>query len=144
MSVFRYDVAGDKTGVNLRRAPKKASTAITENTLLTRDAAGRLTPATDTSAYVVGVSTERVTSADSNYAATSDLVYDEPREGDLFVIDVDNTATSGFIPGVERALNNAGQVKAAALDGVDDVAVVRLVKILSATQAVFTLKTPSL
>lgn len=144
MSVFRYDVAGDKTGVNLRRAPKKASTAITENTLLARDSAGRLQPATDTSTNIVGVSMERVTSADSNYAATSDIVYDEPREGDLFVIDVDDTTTSGFVPGVSRALNNAGQVKAAALDGVDDVATVTLVKILSNTSAVFTIKTPSL
>lgn len=144
MSVSRYDVAGDKTGVNLRRAPKAASTVITENTLLTRDANGRLIPATDESANVVGVSVERVTATDSNYAATSELVYDEAREGDLFIMDVDDASTSGFVPGVSRSLNDAGEIQAAASAG-DEVDVVTVVKVFtSEDKALVTLKTPSL
>lgn len=144
MSVFRYDVAGDKTGVNLRRAPKAASTAITENTLLTRDSNGRLIPAVAASTFVVGVSAERVVAADSNYAATSELVFDEPREGDLFIMDVDNASTAGFVAGVERTLINAGQIKAAAVAG-GEVALVRVVKVFtSEDKALVTLKTPSL
>lgn len=127
---------GDKTGVNLVRDPKKASTAITENTLLTLDSAGRLTPAVNASTFIKGVSVERVATTDAGYAATSELAVDEPREGDLFVMDVDDTATSGFVPGVLRTINDAGEVKAAALNGTTDVGLVRVHKILSATSAV--------
>ena len=145
MPVFRHDVAGDKSGVNLRRAPKAASTVIEENTFLTHDAAGRLVPCDDTSTYIVGISAERVTAADDNYTSTDEIVYDEPREGDLFIVDVDDAGTAGFVAGVERALNDvAGEVKAGALDGVDDVATVRVVKVLTATdQAIVTVKTAS-
>lgn len=147
MSVFRHNVAGDKSGVNLQYAPKAASTVIAENRFLTRDAAGRLIPAEDTAATIVGVSVTRVTAADGNYAATSEIAYDEPREGDVFLVDVDDAGTAGFVPGVSRALleSSAGAtVKAAAIAG-DDVATVVIKKVFTDTdQALVTIKTPTL
>lgn len=140
MSVSRYTVNADKTGVNLQYAEKKASTAITENTLLTVDAAGRLTPATATSTFIKGVAVKRVTSSDADYASTTVVPYDEPREGELFVIAVDDTSTSGFAPGVVRSLNDAGEVQAAAASG-GEIGLVRVHKILSATSAVVSLVT---
>ena len=147
MSVFRHNVAGDKTGVNLQYAPKAASTVIAENCFLTRDAAGRLIPAEDTATSIVGVSVGRVTAADADYAATSEIAYDEPREGDVFMVDVDDASTAGFVPGVARALlesSGGATVKAAAPSG-DDVATVVIKKVFTATdQALVTVKTPTL
>lgn len=135
MSVSRYTVNADKTGVNLQYAEKKASTAMTEGTLLTVDAAGRLTPAADDSTFIKGIAVRRVTSADADYAATSVTAYDEPREGELFVMSVDDTSTSGFAPGVTRTINDAAEVKAAAI-GAGEEPLVRIHKILSGTSAV--------
>lgn len=136
MSVSRYTVNADKTGVNLQYAQKKASTAMTEGTLLALDSAGRLEPATATDTFIKGIAVTRVASTDADYASTTTIAYDEPREGELFVMDVDNTATAGFVPGVIRTINNAGEVKAAALNGSTDRGTVRIHKILSATSAV--------
>lgn len=135
MSVSRYTVNADKTGVNLQYAEKKASTAITEDTLLDVDSAGRLQPASNTSTAIKGIAVRRVVSGDDDYADTTTVAYDEPREGELFVMDVDDTTTSGFAPGVTRTINDAGEVKAAALSGAD-IGTVRIHKILSDTSAV--------
>lgn len=134
MSVTRYKVNATKTGVNLGYAPKKASTAMTEHTLLTLDTAGRLTPATDASTFIAGVAVVRVTSADADYASTTEIPYDVPAEGELFVMDVDDTTTSGFVAGVTRTINDAGEVKAAAITTEEPL--VRIHKILSDTSAV--------
>ncbi len=136
MSVSRYTVNGDKTGVNLRYASKKASTAMTEGTLLALDSAGRLEPATATDTFIKGIAIRRVAAADADYAGTGEIAYDEPREGDLFVMDVDDTTTANFVPGAIRTINDAGEVKAAALNGTTDRGTVRIHKILSATSAV--------
>lgn len=136
MAVSRYTVNADKTGVNLQYAEKKASTVMTEATLLALDSAGRLEPATATDTFIKGIAVRRVAAADADYAATTVTAYDEPREGELFVMDVDDTSTVGFAPGVLRTINNAGQIKAAALNGTTDRGTVRIHKILSATKAV--------
>lgn len=135
MSVSRFTVNGTKTGVNIQYAPKAASTAITPNSLVTRDANGRLIPAVPASTYIAGVAIERVASTDPDFAATTDIAFDEPREGDQFVMAVDDTATSGFVPGVTRTIVNATTVKAAAIAGGEE-PLVRVHRILSATSAV--------
>ena len=140
MSVFRSDVNADKTGVNLKYGPKTASTVMVENQFVTRDAAGRILPAANTSTYILGIGVERVQAADANYADNSQIGYDEPREGERFIVDVDDASTAGFVPGVERALLNAGTVKAAAISG-GDVATVVVHKVFAATdQAEVTIK----
>lgn len=141
MAVSRYTVGDTMKAVNLRYAPKKASTAMSINTLLGVEAAtGRLIPATAALTYVKGVAVERIAATDADYAGTTEIAYDEPREGDLFIMDVDDTATAGFVPGVLRTINNAGQIKAAAKGG-GEFDLVRVHKILSATSAVVSLIT---
>ena len=140
MSVSRYTVNADKTGVNLQYAPKKASTAMTIGTLLGVEVAtGRLIPCTNALLFVKGVAVERIAATDSDYAATTEIAYDEPREGELFVMDVDDTTTANFVPGVTRSINNAGQIMAAAYT--TEKPLVRIHKILSATSAVVSLIT---
>lgn len=131
MSVFRSDVNANKTGINLERNAKAASTAIVENTFLTLDASGNLIPAVAASTFIVGVSVERVTATDDNYASTDELGYDEPREGERFIVDVDDAGTVGFVPGVTRAIVDAGTVKAAVPGA--DVPLVRIHKVFTAT-----------
>ena len=145
MSVFRSDVNADKTGVNLKYNAKKASQAIAENTFVSRDAAGNLAPSTATSTSITGVAVGRVTAADDDYASTSEIGYDQPREGEVFLVDVDDAGTAGFVPGVLRTLINAGQVKAAALNGTTDVGLVVVQKVFASTdQALVTVVTPTL
>ncbi len=143
MAVSRYDVNGTKTGVNLKYEQKRASTAITENTLVTRHTDGRITPAVNTSTFVLGVAVERVTSANADFAATSVIGYDAAREGEEFIMDVDDGGTVGFQAGVARSLINAGTIKAAAPSG-GDVATVRVKKVLPNNQAIVTLITETL
>ena len=141
MALSRFTVNAAKTGVNLRYAPKKASTAMTIGTLLGVEVAtGQLIPAVNTLTYVKGVAVERIAATDADFAATTEIAYDEPREGELFVMDVDNTATALFFPGVSRTINNAGQIKAA-VKGAGEFNMVRIHKILSATTAVVSLIT---
>ena len=140
MAIFRNTVSQGNTGVNLRYAPKKSSTVLTPNTLLTVEAGtGFLIPAVPASTYVKGLAVERVASTDPDFAATTEIGYDEPREGEVFIMDVDNTATGGFVPGVSRALINAGLIKAAVPGA--DIPLVRIHKILPGNQAVVSLIT---
>lgn len=143
MSVSRYDVNGTKTGVNLKYEGKRASTAITENTFLTRHTDGTLTPATTASTNIIGVAVARTTSSDSDYAANTRVAYDAAREGEEFIVDVDDATTSGFQAGVERALADAGTVQAAAV-GSGEVATVVVKRVLPGDKAVVTVKTETL
>lgn len=142
MSVFRNTVAGDKTGVNLQYAPKAASTAIAENVFLARDASGNLELADADSASIVGVSVTRVTSNDDDYAANTEIAYDEPREGDTFIVDVDDASTAGFVPGVERELLDEGTVLAGAVTGTATVVIKKV--LTDQDKAIVTIKTPTL
>jgi hypothetical protein len=143
MSVSRHDVNGTKTGVNLKYEAKRASTAITEGTFLTRHTDGTLTPATAASANILGVAVRRAVAADADYAANTRIAYDAAREGEEFIVDVDDATTVGFQAGVSRALVNAGQVKAAAV-GSGEVATVVVKRVLPNDKAVVTVKTETL
>jgi hypothetical protein len=114
MSVSRFSSASDGRSLDIAYGNKKASTAITANTLLTLDSNGQLIPAVTASQFVVGAAISTVVSTDDNYATTDEIQYDAARDGDEFIMDVDDAATAGFVAGVERAINNAGQIKAAA------------------------------
>lgn len=113
--VSRYRSASDGRSMDLVWAPKAASTAIALNTLLTLDATnGRLTPAVTASLFVVGVSMSTILATDPNFANTEEIQYDAARDGDEFIMAVDSAATAGFVPGVERGINSAGQIRAIA------------------------------
>lgn len=141
MAVSRYTVGTLNTGVNLRMAPKKASTAMTINTLLGVEVAtGQMIPLVPTLTFVKGVAVERIVSTDGDFAAITEIAYDEPREGELFVMDVDNTGTALFVPGVSRTIINAGLIKAAA-KGAGEFNFVRIHRILPGNQAVVSLIT---
>lgn len=114
MSVSRYRSASDGRSVNIKSAPKAASTVIAQDELLTYDASGNLVPASTTSIILAGVSMVSVKSTDDNYATNDEIQYDEPLEGDEFIMDVDNASTAGFVPGVTRAILDSKTVKAAA------------------------------
>lgn len=140
MAVSRRDLGTSVPSMNLQYAPKAASTVITENTLLTRDASGRLIPAVDASTSVVGVAVSRVTAADADYAANSLKAYDEPREGDTFIMDIVNTTS--VVPGLAMTLLNAGTINTFANIGGQTQVVIR--KIVSPTKVEVTLRTPTL
>lgn len=141
MSVSRYRSASDGRSMDINYGNKKASTAITANTLLTLDSNGQLIPAVAASTTTVGVALSTVVSTDENYATTDEIQYDAARDGDLFIMDVDDAGTSGFVAGVERSINNAGEIQAAAA-GAGEGLLVRVHKVLTATdQAIVTLVT---
>ncbi len=140
MSVNRRDLGTSVPSVQMQYAPKAASTVITENTLLTRDAAGRLIPAVPTSTSVVGVGLSRVNATDSDYAATSLKAYDEAREGDVFLMDIVSTAS--VVPGLAMTILNAGTINNFAGIGVQTQVVIK--RVVSSTKVEVTLKTPTL
>lgn len=140
MAVSRRDLGTGIAGINPQYAPKAASTVITENTLLARDASGRLIPAVPSSTSVVGVALSRVTAADTDYTATSLKAYDEPREGDVFLMDIVNTTS--VVPGLAMTLLNAGTINTFANIGAQTQVVIK--RIVSATKVEVTLKTPTL
>lgn len=132
MSVNRFNSASDDRSINIAYGNKKASTAIALNTLLTLDSSGQLIPAVTASTNVVGVSLSTVLSTDDNYATTAEIQYDKALDGDEFIMSVDDAETAGFVAGVERAINNANQIKAAA-PGENEGRLVRVKKVLTAT-----------
>ena len=141
MSVFRHTVPVTHSGQDLKRVPKKASTVMTANTFGTFDSAGRLQVATATSTSIQGVIQRTVLAGDSDYADTTTVFLDVPREGDEFVIDT--SAASGFVQGDERPLSAAGTMKAGvATTGEVPVLVVK--KVLPGSKAVVTVKTGDL
>lgn len=114
MSVSRYRSASDGRSLDIDYANKKASTAIAANRLLTLDSNGQAIPAVAASLFTVGVSLHPVVSTDENYATTDEIQYDAARDGDLFIMDVDDASTAGFVAGVERTIVDAGTILAAA------------------------------
>lgn len=140
MAVTRRDLGTGVSGVNLQYAPKAASTVITERTLVTRDAAGRLIPAVAGSTSVLGVALSRVTATDADYGATSLKAYDEAREGDVFLMDIVNT--TNVVPGLAMTLLNAGTIDTQANIGAQTQVVVK--RIVSPTKVEVTLRTPTL
>jgi hypothetical protein len=131
MSVSRNRPTSDGRSMDIAYGAKKASTAIALNTLLTVDANGQLLPATSASPFVVGVSLSTVLATDDNYATTAKIQYDRALDGDTFIMDVDDASTAGFVAGVERPINNAGEIQAvAAQEG--EFPVVRVVEVLTA------------
>ena len=130
MSVHRYRSASDGRSLDINYGKKKVSTAISPNTLLTRDSNGFLIPAVTASLSVVGVSISTVLSTDDNYATTDEIQYDAAKDGDEFIMDVDDAETSGFVAGVKRGINNAGEIQAAAA-GNDEGLLVKVIKVLA-------------
>ena len=130
MSVNRHRSASDGRSMDIAYGKKKASTAIALNTLLTLDSNGQLIPAVTASLFTVGVSLSTVLSTDSNYATTDEIQYDAARDGDLFIMSVNDAATAGFVAGVERAIVNSGQIKGAAA-GAGEGRLVRVKKVLT-------------
>ncbi len=140
MAVSRRDLGTGVSGINLQYAPKAASTVITEATLVTRDAAGRIIPAAAGSTSVLGVALSRVATADADYTGTTLKAYDEAREGDVFLMDIVNT--TNVVPGLAMTLLNAGNINTFAnIGGATQVVIKRIV---SSTKVEVTLKTPTL
>jgi len=94
MSVSRFRPASDGRSMDLDWSKKKASTAIALNTLLTLDSSGLLIPAVTASLFTVGVSHTTVLATDPDYASTTEIQYDAARDGDLFIMDVDDASTA--------------------------------------------------
>ena len=140
--VSRWRSASDGRAMDPTWAPKAASTAIALNTLLTLDTTnGRLTPAVTASLFVVGVSMSTILATDPNFANTEEIQYDAARDGDEFIMAVDSAATAGFVPGVERSIVTASQIRAA-VPGAGQPRLVRVKRVLLATnQAVVELIT---
>lgn len=132
MSVSRFRPASDGRAMDITYGDKKASTAIALNELLTLDSNGQLIPAVTASKFVVGVSLTTVKSTDDNYTTTDEIQYDAARDGDLFIMDVDDATTAGFVAGVERGLIDSKTIDSAA-PGAGDGRLVRIKKVLTAT-----------
>jgi hypothetical protein len=114
---------------------------MTANTFGTYDSAGRLEVATAASTSIQAIIQRTVTAADSDYASTTEVLVDVPREGDEFIIDT--SSASGFVRGDVRPLSAAGVMKAgAATTGEVPVLVVK--KVLPGSKAIVTIKTQDL
>lgn len=114
MSIKRYNVARGGVGQNITMRKKKASTAFTENTFVALEAAsGTLIPATGAT-KIDGVMLQRVTSADSDYASTTEKQVDRPtsRE-DWFVVAIDDTTS--VLVGDSKELKTASEVEGGAV-----------------------------
>jgi len=127
--ISRFRPASDGRALNIVMGAKAASTVITADSLLTRNASGLLIPAVTASTNIAGVALERVAATDPDYAATSEIQMDFPMADDEFIVDVDDAATAGFVAGVRRAILNANTVKAAADAGARNFIVVRRVMV---------------
>ena len=136
--ISRFRPASDGRAVNIVYGNKAASTVITADSLLTRNASGLLIPAVNASTNIAGVSMVDVVATDPNYAATSEIQLDFPMDGDEFIMDVDDAATAGFVAGVKRSILNANTVKAAADAAVPNFIVVKRVMVAD-NQAVVSL-----
>jgi hypothetical protein len=136
--ISRFRPASDGRALNIVNGNKAASTVITADSLLTRNASGLLIPAVNASTNIAGVSMVDVVATDPNYAATSEIQLDFPMDGDEFIMDVDDAATAGFVAGVKRSILNANTVKAAADTAVPNFIVVKRVMIAD-NQAVVSL-----
>ena len=136
--ISRFRPASDGRAVNIVYGKKAASTVITADSLLTRNASGLLIPAVNASTNIAGVSMVDVVATDPNYAATSEIQLDFPMDGDEFIMDVDDAATAGFVAGVKRSILNANTVKAAADAAVPNFIVVKRVMVAD-NQAVVSL-----
>jgi len=130
MSVSRYRSASDGRSMDINHGAKKASQVIALNELLTRDSNGLLIPAVTTSLTTVGVSLSTVLATDDNYTSTDDIQYDAAKDGDEFIMAVDDAGTVGFVAGVERAIVDSKTIQAAAA-GAGEGRLVRVVKVLT-------------
>lgn len=141
MSVFRFTASRTHSGQDLDPVEKKASTVMVAATFGAYDSAGRLQPATSASTSIQAIIQRTVATTDSDYAATTIVLADTPREGDEFIIDT--SAASGFVKGDERPLSSAGVMKAGvATTGEVPVLVVK--KVLPGSKAIVTIKTGDL
>lgn len=140
MAVSRYRAASDGRAMDLDYRNKKASTVIVPNTLLTLDSAGQVIPAVTASLFTIGVAVQAVAATDPNYAVVEEIQFDSAKDGDEFIMDVDDSTTAGFVAGVERAVNNAGQIRAVA-PTTGQGRLVRVVKVLANNQAIVQLIT---
>ena len=141
MSVSRYRSASDGRSLDINHGAKKASQVIALNELLTRDANGLLIPAVTASLTTVGVSLSTVLATDDNYATTDDIQFDSAKDGDEFIMAVNDAGTAGFVAGVERAIIDSKTIKGA-VAGAGEGRLVRVVKVLTADDlAIVTLVT---
>ena len=141
MSVSRFRSASDGRSLDINHGAKKASQVIAPNELLTRDSNGLLIPAVTTTKRVVGASLSTVLATDDNYATTDEIQYDSAKDGDEFIMAVDDAGTAGFVAGVERAIVDSKTIQAAAPGGGEG-RLVRVVKVITADDlAVVTLIT---
>lgn len=111
---------------------KKASTAITQNTVLAIDDNGYLIPATATTTNIKGIAQEKIASTDSDYATARNTFIDIPLPGDLFEMDCNTTITQTMV-GEFYDLASAGVV-----DNSDELGAVDVVEIVAIKQATYT------
>lgn len=137
MAVKRFNLSTSPQGVNLEYQEKAASTDFSGKGLVTDDADGNLVPASATDSYVKGIGIQKVTSNDEDYADNSMKAYDEAREGDRFIIDIDDD--TGVDIGDELTLADAETATNASLTA-GQFALLVVKKVLGDNQIVATLK----
>lgn len=83
---------------NIIWTAKKASTAISNNAVLTYDSStGTVQPAVTASTNLAGVSRKVVASTDTDYASTTLIPMDVPAPNDLYVLDCNTTVTQAMV-----------------------------------------------
>ena len=141
MSVFRHTASRTHSGQDLEPVEKKASTVMSAATFGTFDSAGRLQVATAASTSIQCIIQRPVATTDSDYASTTTVLVDVPREGDEFIIDT--SAASGFVKGDERTITSAGIMKAG-VSTTGEVPLLVVKRVLSGSKAVVTIKSSDL
>lgn len=87
--------------------PKEASTAFSQGNIVTPDGSGAITNATSTSTLISGIIQKNVTSADSDYASTTEVPVLVPTDDSEFVVDVVTGTLTQAMIGTQVDLANA-------------------------------------
>lgn len=110
---------------------KKASQAIDLNSVLSVDANGYLIPATAVTTNIKGISLEKISSTDTDYATARSIAIDVPKPGEVFEMACNTTITQSMV-GMLYDLADANTV-----DNSDDSGAVDVIEIVGIVKATY-------
>jgi hypothetical protein len=117
---------------NIEWYPKKASTAFAVGDLVYADGSGAIQPADSTSGDHIGIIMKDVASTDSDYASTTKVPVDVPRDGDEFVVDVGTGTFTAAMVGSRYDLKDENEIDVSATSK----KVVTVTRFISSSKAV--------
>lgn len=121
--------------VQVKWLKKKASTAMSANTFASFSAAGLVTPATATSTEIIGLLLRTITSADDDYASTTDVPVLVPDEDTVFEASGEAHSCTEAMNGEFVDISDANTING----GASSLEVVKVQKYIDANTVLFTI-----